>query len=94
MQGKQKIASQESALRNLVRQLNRSHQDRESLQAKCKQLEGSLARAENRIAQLSILTRCKGAIVTPGVSKRVLVGLTEKNTKLKLALEHVTERKE
>lgn len=57
-------------------------------------LEGSLARAENRIVQLSPLNGGKESIVTPGVSRKVLESLTKENTKLKDALEHLTQRKD
>ena len=34
----------------------------------------------------------QGAIVTPGVSKKVLEALTRENTKLKQALNHLTSK--
>ena len=47
-------------LRNLVDQLVKAREDRTSLEAKCDHLEGTLARAENRIAQLSPLNGDEG----------------------------------
>ena len=81
-------------LRNLVDQLVKAREDRTSLEAKYDRLEGTLARAENRIAQLSPLNGGEGGIVTPGVSRKVLESLTKENTKLKEALEHLTQRKD
>lgn len=86
------MTSQKSALGNLVRQLNEAHRERDSLYAKWKQAEESLKRAENTIAQLSLSTSSKGGIVIPGVSRKVLEGLTKENTRLKSALAHVTKR--
>lgn len=81
-------------LRNLVDQLVKAREERTSLEAKCDRLEGTLARAENRIAQLSPLNGGEEGIVTPGVSRKVLESLTKENTKLKEALEHLTQRKD
>ena len=52
-----------------------------------------MARANDRIAQLSSSTGGKGSTVVPGVSRKVLESLTKENTKLKDALQHVTKRK-
>ena len=92
-QDKQKMASQKGALAKLVRQLNEAHQDRDSLDAKLKQAEESLQRANNRIAQLSLPDSRKGSNVVPGVSRKVLESLTRENTELKDALKRVTENK-
>ena len=44
-------ATQLSGVSGLVRQLDQKRKETESLEAKCQRLEGTLVRAENRIAQ-------------------------------------------
>ena len=85
-----------AGIRGLVRQLHHKRTECESLTARCERLEGSLARAENRIAQLSHMAAkngepSQGAIVVPGVSKKILENLTRENTKLRQALNHVSD---
>lgn len=87
------MTTQKSAIAKLVRQLNEAHQERDSLNAKWERSEELLARANDRIAQLSSSTGGKGSTVVPGVSRKVLESLTKENTKLKDALQHVTKRK-
>ena len=87
------MTTQKSAIAKLVRQLNEAHQERDSLNAKWEGSEELLARANDRIAQLSSPTGGKGSTVVPGVSRKVLESLTKENTKLKDALQHVTKRK-
>ena len=96
---RKKMASKLTGVQNLGLQLQKKELETKSLREKNERLEGSLARAENRITQLSLLTRNgpqalsnQGAIVTPGVSKRVLEALTRENTKLKQALNHLTSK--
>ena len=87
------MTTQKSAIAKLVRQLNEAHQERDSLNAKWERSEELLARANDRIAQLSSSTGGKGSTVVPGVWRKVLESLTKENTKLKDALQHVTKRK-
>lgn len=96
---RKKMASKLTGVQNLGLQLQRKEQEIKSLLEKNERLEGSLARAENRITQLSLLAgngqqalASQGAIVTPGVSKKVLEALTRENTKLKQALDHLTSK--
>ena len=96
---RKKMASQLTGVQNLGLQLQRKEQEKKSLLEKNERLEGSLARAENRITQLSLLAgngqqtvASQGAIVTPGVSKKVLEALTRENTKLRQALDHLTNK--
>lgn len=96
---RKKMASKLTGVQNLGLQLQKKELEVKALLEKNERLEGSLARAENRITQLSLLTRngpqalsSQGAIVTPGVSKRVLEALTRENTKLKQALNHLTNK--
>ena len=81
---RKKMASQLTGVQNLGLRLQRKEQENKSLLEKNERLEGSLARAENRITQLSLLagngqqtvaSYSQGAIVTPGVSKKVLEAL-------------------
>lgn len=81
----------------LTDQLGKKDEECTVLRSKLQQFEVLLSRAENRIAQLSIIANGKGGhsqggIVTPGVSKKLLETLTRENTKLKLALEHVLNK--
>ena len=51
-------------------------------------MQETLSRAENRITQLSLIlakngVSSRGAIVTPGVSKKILEALTRENAKLR-----------
>ncbi|XP_029206570.2 myosin heavy chain, clone 203-like [Acropora millepora] len=98
---RKKMASQLTGVQNLGLQLQRKEQEVKSLSEKNERLEVSLTRAENRITQLSYIVRnnpqtlsmaSQGAIVTPGVSKKVLEALTRENTKLKQALNHLTSK--
>lgn len=95
---RKKMASKLTGVQNLGLQLQKKEQQIKSLEGKNERLEGSLARAENRITQLSLQlgnglpSGAQGAVVTPGVSKKVLEALTRDNTKLKQALEHLTNK--
>lgn len=95
---RKKMASKLTGVQNLGLQLQKKEQENKTLQEKNERLEGSLARAENRITQLSLQigngqqSGAQGAIVTPGVSKKVLEALTRDNTKLKQALDHLTNK--
>jgi len=96
---RKKMASQITGVQNLGLQLQKKEQENKSLLEKNNRLEGSLARAENRITQLSLRAgngsqalASQGAIVTPGVSKKVLEALTRENTKLRQALDHLTNK--
>ena len=82
---RKKMASKLTGVQNLGLQLQKKEQQIKTLQEKNERLEGSLARAENRITQLSLQlgnglpSGAQGAIVTPGVSKKVLEALTPNN---------------
>ncbi len=95
---RKKMASKLTGVQNLGLQLQKKEQEIKTLLEKNERLEGSLARAENRITQLSLQmgngqqSGSQGAIVTPGVSKKVLEALTRDNTKLKQALDHLTNK--
>ncbi|KAL9962773.1 hypothetical protein ACROYT_G031911 [Oculina patagonica] len=95
---RKKMASKLTGVQNLGLQLQKKEQENKTLLEKNERLEGSLARAENRITQLSLQmgngqqSGSQGAIVTPGVSKKVLEALTRDNTKLKQALDHLTNK--
>ena len=96
---RKKMASQITGVQNLGVQLQKKDQELRTLSEKNERLESSLARAENRITQLSHLAgnngqtvAGQGAIVTPGVSKKLLEALTRENTKLRQALDHLTNR--
>lgn len=93
---RKKMALQLTGVQNLGLQLQKKEQELKSLLDKYERLQGSLARAENRITQLSAgngqTLAGQGAIVTPGVSKKVLEALTRENTKLRQALDHLTNR--
>ena len=95
---RKKMASKLTGVQNLGLQLQKKEQEIKTLREKNERLEGSLARAENRITQLSLQlgnglqSASQGAIVTPGVSKKVLEALTRDNTRLKQALEHLTNK--
>lgn len=95
---RKKMASKLTGVQNLGLQLQKKEQENKTLLEKNERLEGSLARAENRITQLSLQigngqqSSGQGAIVTPGVSKKVLEALTRDNTKLKQALDHLTNK--
>ena len=95
---RKKMASQLTGVQNLGLQLQKKEQELKSLLDKYERLQGSLARAENRITQLSAVAgngqtlAGQGAIITPGVSKKVLEALTRENTKLRQALDHLTNR--
>ncbi|XP_020610545.1 uncharacterized protein LOC110049114 isoform X2 [Orbicella faveolata] len=88
---RKKMASKLTAVQNLGLQLQKKEQQIKTLLEKNERLAGSLARAENRITQLPSGAQI-GALVTPGVSKKVLEALTRDNTKLKQALEHLTNK--
>lgn len=92
---RKKMASKLTGVQNLGLQLQKKEQQIKNLEEKNERLEGSLARAENRITQLNLQLPAGaqlGAVVTPGVSKKVLEALTRDNTKLKQALEHLTNK--
>lgn len=93
---RKKMASKLTGVQNLGLQLQKKEQDNKTLLEKIERLEGSLARAENRITQLCLQGGsgfgAQSAIVTPGVSKKVLEALTRENTKLKQVLEHLTNK--
>ena len=80
----------------LANQLHDTIQEVASLEAQNRRLEESLARAENRIAQLSLMASngnsSQGAIVTPGVSKKILECLSRENTRLKGVIRQMTAR--
>ena len=91
-----KAATKLTGVQNLGQQLQKKEQENTFLKEKLERLEGTLARAENRITQLSLQAGngahqafSRGGIVTPGVSKKLLEALTRENTRLKLALEHI-----
>ena len=93
------MASQLTAVQDFGLQLQKKEQQMKLLLEKNEGLEDSLARAENRITQLSLQARNgqhalagEGAIVTPGVSKKVLEALTRENTKLRQAFDHLSRR--
>ena len=77
----------------LVNQLHDTIQEVASLEAQNRRLEESLARAENRIAQLSLMASngnsSQGAIVKPGVSKKVLECLSRENTRLQRVVQQM-----
>lgn len=95
---RKKMASKLTGVQNLGQQLQKKEQEIKTLHEKNERLEGSLARAENRITQLTLQlgngphAASQGAIVTPGVSKKVLEALTRDNTRLKQALDHLTNK--
>ena len=85
--------------KGLVRLANQLHdtiREVASLEAQNRRLEESLTRAENRIAQLSLMASngnsSQGAIVTPGVSKKILECLSRENTRLKGVVQQMTAR--
>ena len=96
---RKKMASQITGVQNLGVQLQKKEQELRTLSERNERLESSLARAENRITQLSHLAgnngqtiAGQGAIVTPGVSKKLLESLNRENIKLRQALDHKTNR--
>lgn len=95
---RKKMASKLTGVQNLGQQLQKKEQEIKTLLEKNERQEGSLARAENRITQLTLQmgngpqSASQGAIVTPGVSKKVLEALTRDNTRLKQALDHLTNK--
>lgn len=98
LEEKKKMAKRLDGLKHLANQLHQKEEESKKLTEKNERLEGSLARAENRISQLSLLARngdgkataSGGAIVTPGVSKKVLEAMTRENTTLKQAFDHAS----
>lgn len=90
-----KNATRLIGIENLGAQLQEKNEQIQRLKCKIEQLQDTVARAENRIAQLTLQlnngsqTPSPGSIVTPGVSKKVLEALTKENTKLKLTLNHL-----
>ena len=81
---------------HLANQLHDTIHEVASLEAQNRRLEESLTRAENRIAQLSLMASngnsSRGAIVTPGVSKKILECLSRENTRLKGVVKQMTAR--
>ena len=83
----------------MASQITREHQER-TLGENNEQLKRSLAKAENRImTRLSYQAGVngqtvagEGAIVIPGVSKKLLDAPTRENTKLRLAYDSLTNR--
>ena len=85
--------------KGLVRLANQLHDtihEVASLEAQNRRLKESLTRAENRITQLSLMASngnsSRGAIVTPGVSKKILESLSRENTRLKGVVKQMTAR--
>ena len=79
-------------IKNLARQLQDKKAELDSVTEKLTRTQETLSRAENRITQLSLILEqngvsSQGAIVTPGVSKKILEALTRENTKLRSNLE-------
>ena len=79
-------------IQNLARQLQEKKEELNSVTEKLERTQETLSRAENRITQLSLKLEkngvsSQGAIVTPGVSKKILEALTRENTKLRSNLE-------
>ena len=88
-----------AGVKGLVRNLHGKREEVKSLTAKIEHAQDTVARAQNRIAQLSQVAAMngdpsQGAIVVPGVSKKVLEALTRENTKLRSALDRLTNRPE
>lgn len=87
-----------AGVQNLGDQLQKKEEENKKLKDKVERLETMIARAENRIAQLTHQLQSSDgsqnarAIVTPGVSKKILEALTRENTKLRLTLEHMTTK--
>ena len=88
-----------SKRQKMASQITREHQER-TLGENNEQLKRSLAKAENRImTRLSYQAGVngqtvagEGAIVIPGVSKKLLDAPTRENTKLRLAYDSLTNR--
>ena len=79
-------------IQNLARQLQDKKAEVNSVTEKLERTQETLSRAENRITQLSLILEkngvsSQGAIVTPGVSKKILEALTRENAKLRSNLE-------
>ena len=79
-------------IQHLARQLQDKKAEVNSVTEKLERTQETLSRAENRITQLSLILEkngvsSQGAIVTPGVSKKILEALTRENTKLRSNLE-------
>ena len=79
-------------MQHLARQLHDKKAELDSVTDKLQRTQETLSRAENRITQLSLILEkngvsSQGAIVTPGVSKKILEALTRENTKLRSNLE-------
>ena len=81
---------------HLANQLHDTIHEVASLEAQNRRLKESLTRAENRIAQLSLMASnensSRGAIVTPGVSKKILECLSRENTRLRGVVKQMTAR--
>ena len=96
---RKKMVSQITGVRNLGVQLQKKEQELRTLSGEKERLQSYLARAENRITHLSPLAgnsrqtvAGQGAIVTPGVSKKLLEALTRENIELRSALDNITNR--
>ena len=79
-------------IQHLARQLHDKKAELDYVTDKLQRTQETLSRAENRITQLSLILEkngvsSQGAIVTPGVSKKILEALTRENTKLRSNLE-------
>ena len=88
-----------AGVKGLVRNLHGKREEVKSLTAKIEHAQDTVARAQNRIPQLSQMAAMngdpsQGAIVVPEVSKKVLEALTRENTKLRSALDRLTNRPE
>lgn len=85
------MASPEVAtIEHLVDRLEKERMERASLKTKCEHLEGSLARATDRIARLTVSSGGCDPLPT-GVSKKVLEGLVRENVKLKQSMDRITQ---
>ena len=89
---KSRWSSRLVGIQNLARQLQEKKAELNSVTEKLERTQETLSRAENRITQLSLQlgkngVSSQGAIVTPGVSKKILEALTRENTKLRSNLE-------
>ncbi|EDO40095.1 predicted protein [Nematostella vectensis] len=92
----QKQKAQNAGVQALSERLETKSEECKGLESRVDQYKVLLARAENRLAQLSLQSgkgphAAKG-IITPGVNKRVVEGLTRQNTKLKIALSNLLKR--
>lgn len=98
MNERNRVATKLVGVQNLGEQLQQKDEDNKRLKQELERLKDTIARYENRIAQLNLQlgngpqNAFRGGIVTPGVSKKVLEALTRENTKLKLTLDHMANK--